>query len=78
MKEIFPYLGITTIPGYEPAQTDTSDDGSTDTGYDEGGSYDESGVGSDEIYEGYTLDADGYYYGADGYYDQAGNFYEYD
>ncbi|MDO4311464.1 MAG: penicillin-binding protein 2 [Eubacteriales bacterium] len=77
MKEIFPYLGITTIPGYEaPAADDTTGDSK-----DADAAADSSDSGSDssasDLYEGYTLDDDGYYYGADGYYDAAGNFYEY-
>lgn len=83
MKEIFPYLGITTIPGYEPSPSDTSD-GSSENGETSGDgatSDDSAGASADgsgsDLYEGYTLDADGYYYGADGYYDASGNFYEY-
>lgn len=42
MEEIFPYLGITTIPGYdsEAAQEESEEDYSDDTYYDDG-SYDE-------------------------------------
>lgn len=77
MKEIFPYLGITTIPGYEaPAADDTTGD-SKDADAAADSSDSESDSSASDLYEGYTLDDDGYYYGADGYYDAAGNFYEY-
>lgn len=71
MREIFPYLGITTIPGYEPETSGTTD------GVIQSGSTGSTGTSGTSPFEGYTLDEDGYYYGGDGYYDQAGNFYEY-
>lgn len=88
MKEIFPYLGITTVEGYEPTSDDasavsdttstddttgsTTDSTSTETAYTNSTS-----GSSDSPYEGYELASDGYYYGNDGYYDKYGNFYTY-
>ena len=88
MKEIFPYLGITTVEGYEPTTDDTStaDSTSTDTAAEStttdststGTAYTNGTSGSsDSPYEGYELASDGYYYGNDGYYDKYGNFYTY-
>ena len=88
MKEIFPYLGITTVEGYEPTTDDasTADSTSTDTAAEStttdststGTAYTNGTSGSsDSPYEGYELASDGYYYGNDGYYDKYGNFYTY-
>ena len=93
MKEIFPYLGITTVEGYEPTTDDasTADSTSTDTAVEstttDSTSTDSTSTGtaytngtsgsSDSPYEGYELASDGYYYGMDGYYDKYGNFYTY-
>lgn len=81
MKEIFPYLGISTIPGYEAPEAETTEDGQDDAAVSEEGTVSEDSGSADtsgeDLYEGYTLDDDGYYYGADGYYDASGNFYEY-
>ena len=88
MKEIFPYLGITTVEGYEPTTDDasTADSTSTDTAVEStttdststGTAYTNGTSGSsDSPYEGYELASDGYYYGMDGYYDKYGNFYTY-
>lgn len=77
MKEIFPYLGITTIPGYEPPAADADDSSLDGSGASDDSVSTSSGSGDADLYEGYTLDDDGYYYGADGYYDAYGNFYEY-
>ena len=88
MKEIFPYLGITTVEGYEPTTDDasTTDSASADTttgstttdSTSTGTAYTNSASGSSNSpFEGYELASDGYYYGNDGYYDKYGNFYTY-
>ena len=83
MKEIFPYLGVTTVPGYVPQydEPDTDEeDGYYDDYYEDDDYYDDYYEYDDseevDIYDGYTLDDDGYYYGEYGYYDSEGNFYE--